>query len=499
MNIQILSNNFNPNYWHVKEFFDSKSRYCFCWGGSGSGKTRSIVQAIVLDTFMNGNSHLVVRKVSNKLDITILPDFRAVMKEFGLSKYFKFKGKPLSFTCIHNGAVIDLIGLNDSEDIKGISQYRRVYMNEITSFDHADYKQMRKRLRGSDGLQLISDFNPIDETHWLKKSVFDAIPMCHSSLIVENGLAPELTTVSDKYVSSDGSFVFIKTNAMNNFWIAGSPDGSFGFRDVEYLKDFERDKETDPNYWNIYFNGNWGKVSRGTEFYKLFSAVNNISGDISYDEDMPLHLSFDENVKPYITCTVSQIDGGHVMVIDEFCLRNPRNDIFSLCKAITSKYSGHKGKVFVYGDATSKKRNTLLEQGRNWFDVIASELSSTFDNITMRVPSSNPNVSQRGVFMNKVMIGDIPGLSLSISRDYCPNTIEDLMYVQEDPSGGKLKQKYRDPDTKETYERYGHTSDTLDYLVCSAFRSEFDNWKNSGSMIEPMTVIADRTYDEFSI
>ena len=36
-----------------------------------------------------------------------------------------------------------------------------------------DYKQVRKRLRGKEGQQIITTFNPIKETHWIKKEVFD--------------------------------------------------------------------------------------------------------------------------------------------------------------------------------------------------------------------------------------------------------------------------------------------------------------------------------------
>jgi len=55
----------------------------------------------------------------------------------------------------------------------------------------------------------------------------------------------------------------------------------------------------------------------------------------------------------------------------------------------------------------------------------------------------------------------------------CKKTIEDFQNVLEAPDGGKLKQRVKDSDTGMTYEIYGHTSDTLDYLMCEAFRDHF--------------------------
>jgi len=46
----------------------------------------------------------------------------------------------------------------------------------------------------------------------------------------------------------------------------------------------------------------------------------------------------------------------------------------------------------------------------------------------------------------------------------CRNLIRDLEFVKEDATGHKLKEKVKDKNTGQTYEKYGHTSDALDYL-----------------------------------
>jgi hypothetical protein len=56
----------------------------------------------------------------------------------------------------------------------------------------------------------------------------------------------------------------------------------------------------------------------------------------------------------------------------------------------------------------------------------------------------------------------------------CKNTIADFEYLKETPEGTKLKQTVRDDKQGATYEKYGHTSDSADYLICSAFESYMD-------------------------
>jgi phage terminase large subunit len=59
------------------------------------------------------------------------------------------------------------------------------------------------------------------------------------------------------------------------------------------------------------------------------------------------------------------------------------------------------------------------------------------------------------------------------------NTIKDYLYLKEDADGTK-KEKAKDALTGVTYEKYGHTSDANDYLLCEAFTKEFDKYQGFG-------------------
>lgn len=53
----------------------------------------------------------------------------------------------------------------------------------------------------------------------------------------------------------------------------------------------------------------------------------------------------------------------------------------------------------------------------------------------------------------------------------CGNLINDLLYIKQDANGGKVKE--RATENGVSFERYGHTSDALEYFVTKACESQF--------------------------
>lgn len=46
-------------------------------------------------------------------------------------------------------------------------------MEEATEFEYEDFTQIRFRLRGKEGLQIICNFNPVSEDSWIKTKILD--------------------------------------------------------------------------------------------------------------------------------------------------------------------------------------------------------------------------------------------------------------------------------------------------------------------------------------
>ena len=147
----------NPNAFYLLKYLnDATLRFIILYGGSSSGKSFSVAQAVLIQTLQDGENTLVMRKVGASISKTIYEDYKVAASLLGISQYFKFIQN--SIKCTYNGAKIDFSGLDDPEKIKGISNYKRVQLEELSEFEYADLKQIRKRLRGKKGQQIIADF-----------------------------------------------------------------------------------------------------------------------------------------------------------------------------------------------------------------------------------------------------------------------------------------------------------------------------------------------------
>jgi len=482
---------FNPNFHHLeREMTDENRRFIWCYGGSSSAKSYSMAQAIlIIGSLLEGSDTLVFRKVSADLETTIFKDFVTIINDLGLDEFFKVNYRKI--TCV-NGAVIVFKGLDQEGKIKGISGFKRVFLDEIDQFDHKEFKQIRKRLRGRVGQQILCAFNPIDEEHWIKKEIFDkqdAVQMSRS-LVDANGVlqlnvAPEYTEVTEKWqgqpvtvrgVTRPANFVVIKSTYLNNFWVVGSPCGTFGLFDYQTVADFDSDRLNDWDYYNVYALGNWGKLNKGGEMYKNFSTKFHVVDFIPYDPEKSLHLSFDENVNPYMTLDIWQGNSDDLAAwqIDEICLEDPQNTLRHTLAAFKERYPPNGMTAFIYGDATSRKADVKLEKGVNFFTLVENNLKLAGYTVINRVPLANPNVELRCNWLNEVFNG-LDGLSVQIGAN-CPKTINDYKYLKQASDGTKHKEKVKNKNTGVTYEKYGHNTDANDYFLTQFFSASFQNF-----------------------
>lgn len=476
----------------MREMLDVTRRFIFAYGGSSSAKSYSIAQAIlIVGCLFEKSNTLVFRKVSANIEKSIYKDFQTIVKDLGLEAYFTFQR--LKIKC-YNGSVIDFSGIDDPEKIKGISSYKRVLLEELSEFDFADFKQVRKRLRGRIGQQILSAFNPIDIDHWIKTEVFDneiRIPLpiylnqTQTAAIGFSDIGTEFTSITekwqgDKIIVEDEEFppnlVVLKSTYKNNFWVVGSPCGYFGFRDIQTIADFDKDRREDFEFYSIYALGNWGKLNRGGEAYKKFSNKKHVL-NIKYNPEKSLHLSFDENVNPFMTLNIHQGDGNVVSQIDEICLIDPRNTLDDTLDDFIGSYPNNGNTIYIYGDATSKKQDVKLQKGKNFYTLIENRLKLAGYTTIRRLPTSNPNPEIRINWINKLLGENLDGITIQINES-CLKTIADYNYLKIASDGSKYKEKARHPVTKVTYEKYGHNTDANDYFYCMYFAQSFNKFKN---------------------
>lgn len=468
---EINGDRFNNVFYHLRKAFNNISvRYIWVYGGSSASKSYSVVQLQVLK-MLEGDCEnaLVLRKFAVDIKDSIFQDFKTIISDLGFSDFFIIQQNYIE--CKRSGSYVRFRGLDDSEKIKGISGFKRVILEEISQFDEVDFKQIKKRLRGQEGQQIIGIFNPINEDHWIKKNVFDL-----------EELQEKETDISGTWVNEQGNLIILKTNYLDNKYIVGP-----NFKDQHVIDDFEKDKLTDNAYYQVYGLGNWGKIRTGGEFWKDFDANTQIT-NIGWDEDLPLHLTFDENVNPYITCLVWQIlpvigSGKQTAIqIDEICLPDPRNRRHHVCNEFISRYPTARVKgVFIYGDRTSKKEDTGKEKGENFFTDIEKYLSAYRP--TTRLQSVNPSIVQSAGFINSTYRGET--LINVLFNGKCKKSIYDYQYALEDSDGTLKKSKKTNPVTKVSYEEFGHPSDAKRYFLTVAFANEYNIYLKGGKTSLP--------------
>ncbi len=490
----------NPLGFHLLKLFqDTNIRQIILYGGSSSGKSYSVAQVFLLLLLNEGKNMLVMRKVGASIKDSIYESFRAAAEQLGISDYFQFKDGIKVIKCIENGARIIFKGLDDSEKIKGLESIKRVFMDEWNEYEERDYKQMKLRLRGMKGQQLVFAFNPIKETHWIKKNVFDKEEWHDVPMEVELGgskIPSELTQVKSYRMNAPKSMMHkrtgeitihpsdmavLQTTYLNNFWVVGSPDGTYGYYDDQAIATFEHDRIHDPDYYNVYALGEWGVIRTGSEYFHAFNRGQHCA-EVHYDPSLPIHISVDNNRLPYISYTFWQVDyseGIHLRQFHEICAGSPDNSAHKSA-VLVAKYLreiGYDDKVYLHGDCTTRNNNTIDDEGRSFLDKVISTLTEEGFDVVDKVSKSNPSVPMSGEFINAIFEKELPGLSIIISEN-CHTSIEDYMSVQKDSNGAILKTKVKNKITMQTYEEHGHLSDTFRYIVCDVMNSQFLDYSN---------------------
>lgn len=250
-------------------------------------------------------------------------------------------------------------------------------------------------------------------------------------------------------------------------------------------EDYKQNLKNMPRYqYEVFVEGNWNlQLKNGGEFYKCFELDKHIQ-PCRYDPTLALHISWDDNVNPYLPVGIFQVKGKNVYMIDEIAGENPNNTIKSVCNEFKRRYPAHDAGLFIYGDSTANKQDTKLEKGYNFYRLILEELKQYKPN--SRVMTHNPSVVMRGNWINTVLEKELDDIKVVIN-DSNKLTIKDFVNLKEAADGTKLKEMETDSKTKIRYQRLGHFTDLFDYFMCSAFQAEFIRYQKGGRNTLPVS------------
>ncbi|WP_343320229.1 hypothetical protein [Sphingobacterium multivorum] len=233
----------------------------------------------------------------------------------------------------------------------------------------------------------------------------------------------------------------------------------------------------------------------GGEFYDEFDRLQHVLST-PYLDNKPVHLTFDFNVLPYMTMLCAQVetmakwvDSEHryfddfseglkliqvkeIRFFQEYCLKSPQNDVKGVVTQFKADYSGKVNTVFYYGDGSGHNRVPGKGEYRIYDDV-EFELHGLIFNGSDRTMRRNPSVLKRRKFIQEILKGGVHHVIIRVDPKGCPELIRDFQYLKLG-SDGKLKEVVKDPVTKQTYQKYGHTTDAMEYFVCELCEDIFN-------------------------
>jgi phage terminase large subunit len=235
-------------YYDVKQ---STKRICVLQGGTRSGKTYSILLALIEFAYKNRGKNLyitIARKTFPALRGTAMRDFFEILKKENIYDE-RLHNKSSALYHLY-GNVIEFISVDQPQRVRGRKR-DVLFLNECNEFGFEEYTQLALRTT----YKIIIDFNPSDEYHWLYSQIID----------------------------SDRDDV--------DFHISTYKDNPF--LDNETIKEIERLQEVDENLWRVF-----GQGERGVATETIFPSFNIIDTIPDNAKEIALGLDFGFSADP---------------------------------------------------------------------------------------------------------------------------------------------------------------------------------------------------------
>lgn len=235
----------------------------------------------------------------------------------------------------------------------------------------------------------------------------------------------------------------------------------------------------------------------GGEWYPSFRRDWHV-GAVNYLPGKAVHLTWDFNSLPYMTCLLFQIDyitkymdetGAkyaapgvglkpfevmQIRFFREYCFgkfgqpgTGLRNSTEEICSQFNEDFDPLQTEIYYYGDASGNSSIPGLGSLNN-YKILEEKLYSFIHNYSKRVRIPNVGVNARRGLLNRILAGKIPEIEI-IFDESMEFTINDFEQVKEGVDG-KIKAKETDSDTGKKYEAVGHPTDSAEYGVCEVCR-----------------------------
>lgn len=454
---------------HFAPIFENRDRYLLLWGGRNSGKSvstsRKLIYRCLSEPYFR---YILIRKVADTVKDSCYQTIKDDVELLGLQDLFTFKVSPLEIVC-KNGNKFLCRGLDKPDKIKSIKDPTGAWYEEASEMTEKDFITVSTSIRTirAEYIQEIITFNPEVQGDFKEFFLYKRFFAGHAeynfraSITIEYKERGQMKSVTSWYTSHHSTYKHNK------------------YLGPQQIADLEGLKAINPYYYTVYTLGHWGNKEIEDRFWKSFNYMKHVKDDVFLDVDLPLMVSFDENVNPYPALSLWQVvyedthtDNTKTIIrqIHEICLRSPNNKVKKVGAELLRwcAINDFNNKIFIFGDASSDKEDTKLEKGVNYFTILRDIIDERMP-VQIKKPNKNPPVALSAEFINAIYEAEVGGLSIEIS-DTCKNSINDYQLVEEKGDGTMKKPKVNG------VEVLGHVADTKRYFLAEMFKQEFNDY-----------------------
>lgn len=246
----------NPNHW---ELFQSTAPELIVYGGSGAGKSFSVADKFLMrSVFEPKTRYLIIRKTLPSLKDSCMYYLQLRAGVHGVPyEYHAMRGEETNVATVGNGCKFYFRSMNDyqaRENLKGFTDIAGIWFEESNGITEDDYQFAFDRMRNGGGkyAQAVRTLNPTHKSNWNWTRNF----------------APNAA-----YPIDGEKIQAIRYTIESNPW-----------HDKKVAERLRATKSTNPNYYNIYYLGEWGSLEGIIYPQMKFSELNYGNPLSTFDE-----------------------------------------------------------------------------------------------------------------------------------------------------------------------------------------------------------------------
>lgn len=317
------------SFWNIfeKNFYTDK-RIVINRGGSSSGKTGTLIRMILVWLFHGqiDNSGKVferwtlsvVRKYTSNLTKSVLRDWENILDETETRQFLEINKTEKTYK--FQNRTVEFIGIDDPQKARW-PRREILYCNEANELTYEDFRQLAMRTN----YRIFIDFNPDDEDIWIN------------------------TELEQRRAITDGDVDVIVSTYRDN-----------PFLSPEIVKELERLKDIDPTYWQVYGEGQYGRLEGRIFDFKEIVEVPESAKLLWYG------LDFGFTNDP--TAVVAVYEYGERLILDEIIYESGlTND--DICRRLDSENIAKTAEIW----ADSSEPKSIEEIYRKGYNIHAVE------------------------------------------------------------------------------------------------------------------------------